>query len=110
MSKTLRLTTRGRKSGQLRTVTIWFVEESPGVFLIQHQSPKPAQWYRNLLADPAVQIDLGAGPQAAKAEPIIEPAAIDDVLNRIRAKYISAWIFKLLGWRKNAVAARLRAV
>jgi len=108
MARTLRLTTRGRKSGQPRTVTIWFVEDGPDTYLVQHQSPRPAQWYRNLLACPEVEVDLGSGPRPARAEPITDAAAIDDVLARVRAKYLSAWLFKLLGWRRNAVAARIR--
>jgi deazaflavin-dependent oxidoreductase (nitroreductase family) len=105
----LKLTTRGRKSGQPRTVTIWFVDDGPGTYLVQHQSPRPAQWYRNLLADRNVQIDLGKGVQSAVAEPITDRAAIDEVLAKVRSKYMSAWLFRLLGWGRNAVAARIRA-
>lgn len=109
MARTLRLTTRGRRSGQPRTVRIWYVEEAPGTYLVQHQSPRPAQWYRNLLSCPDVEIDLGSGARKARAEPITDRDAIDDVLARIRSKYPSAWLFRLLGWRRNAVAARIRA-
>jgi deazaflavin-dependent oxidoreductase (nitroreductase family) len=105
--RTLRLTTRGRKSGAPRTVTIWFIATDPHTLLVQHTSPRPAQWYRNLLRDPEVQVDLGDGPVPARATPITERAEIDDVLRHIRRKYPAAWLFRLLGWNRRAVAARL---
>lgn len=105
--KTLRLTTRGRKSGQPRTVTIWFVAAGPRRIDVQHVAAKPAQWYRNLLADPAVTIDFGDGPIAAQATPITDPAGIQDVLARIRRKYWSAPLIQWLGRKAKPVAATI---
>ena len=105
--KTVRLTTRGRKSGQPRTVTVWFVEAGPRRIRVQHVARKPAQWYRNLLADPAVSVDFGAGPIAARATPITDPAAIQAVLAAIRARYWSARLIQWLGRKAAPVAAEI---
>lgn len=105
--KTLRLTTRGRKSGEPRTVTIWFVAAGPRHIEVQHVATAPAQWYRNLLRDPAVQIDFGDGPIAARATPITDPAAIRDVLARIRRKYWTAPLIQWLGRKSTPVAATI---
>lgn len=105
--RTVSLTTRGRKSGQPRTVKIWFVTAGPDSVYVQHTNPKPADWYRNLLRDPAVTLDFGTGPVAAHATPITDAREIEQVLARVRGKYLAAWIFKLLGWSKSAVAAKL---
>ena len=105
--RTVKLTTRGRKTGQLRTVTIWFVVADSSRILVQHASRAPANWYANLLKNPAVTIDFGNGPVVAEARPITDPEAVKDVLRRVRRKYPLAWVFQLLGWRRQAVAAEI---
>ncbi len=78
--KHVRLTTRGRKSGQPRTVTIWFVADDERAISVQHTTAAAAQWYRNLLADPAGTVDFGDGPLAARATAIRDPEAVQAVL------------------------------
>lgn len=104
---TLRLTTRGRKSGEPRTATIWFVVVDPQTLAVQHVRGDDANWYRNLRKHPAVQIDFGDGPIAAHATPITDRAEINRVLAAIRKKYWLAYLLQALG-TKNAVAATLR--
>jgi len=106
-AREVRLTTRGRKSGRARTVTIWFVACDDGSLWVQHANPAPAQWYRNLLSDPEVEVDFGAGPVPARAVPLRDADEILQVLRRIRRKYPLAWVFWLRGWHRRAVAARL---
>lgn len=103
----IRLTTRGRKSGVLRTVTIWFVVAGRTQLFVQHASRAPAQWYRNVLRDPAVQVDFGDGPLEARAEPILDEAKIRAVLKMVRRKYRLAWLIQLLGRSAKPVAAEI---
>jgi deazaflavin-dependent oxidoreductase (nitroreductase family) len=105
--KTVRLTTRGRKSGQPRTVTIWFVADDARAISVQHTTAAAAQWYRNLLADPAVTIDFGDGPLSARATPIADPAQVQAVLARVRQKYWTAWLIRLIARGATPVAARI---
>lgn len=105
--KTVRLTTRGRKSGQPRTVTIWFIATGPRTIRVQHVAGKPAQWYRNLVATPAVTVDFGDGPIEATARPIAERAGVEAVIAAVRRKYWTAWLIQLLGKRETAVAAEI---
>lgn len=106
--KTVRLTTRGRKSGAARTVTVWFVASGPRSILVQHTAAAPANWYRNLLKDPAVRIDFGDGAISARAVPISEADRIREILALVRRKYWSAWIVQLLGRGADRVAAEIR--
>lgn len=106
-TRIVQLTTRGRKSGQPRTVKIWFVVAGPTSIYVQHTNPKPADWYRNLLREPSVTLDFGSGPIAGRATPVTSPADIERVLALVRRKYFAAWIFKLLGWTRSAVAAEI---
>src|SRR5262245_35219702 len=105
--KTVRLTTRGRSSGQPRTVTIWFVPDGPRRILVQHVTAAPAHWYRNLIKHPDVTIDFGDGPIAARAAAIGEADRIQQVLAAVRRKYWSAWLIQLIGRRQHAVAAEI---
>ena len=104
----VRLTTRGRKSGETRTVTIWFVPSSKSSIYVQHVSRRPAHWYRNLLAEQRVEVDFGDGPIAATAIPITDPAGVREVRRLIRRKYLLAWVFQMLGWGAPSVAAEIR--
>lgn len=105
--KTVRLTTRGRTSGEPRTAIIWFVAEGPRRILVQHVTSAPANWYRNLRKDPAVTIDFGSGATSAHATPITDPRHIQQVLAAVRRKYWSAWLIQLLGRKSPAVAAEI---
>jgi hypothetical protein len=88
-------------------VTVWFVSAGQDGVYVQHVNPRPAQWYRNLLADPHVRVDFGDGARPGVAEAIRDPAVVRTVLRQVRRKYPAAWLFWLLGWTKNAVAARI---
>jgi deazaflavin-dependent oxidoreductase (nitroreductase family) len=106
--KTVRLTTRGRKSGQPRTVTIWFVADGPRRVRVQHVAPTPAQWYRNLLAYPEVTLDFGDGPITAQAQPITDAAEVRRVLAAVRRRYWTAPLIQWLGRKATPVAAEIR--
>ena len=105
--KTVRLTTRGRRSGSARTVTLWFVSDGPRRILVQHASTARANWYHNLLGDPSVSLDFGSGAIDARATPITEPARIQQVLAMVRRKYWTAWLIQLIGRRARPLAAEI---
>jgi deazaflavin-dependent oxidoreductase (nitroreductase family) len=104
---TVRLTTTGRKSGRPHTVTIWFVVADGSRFYVQHVRGPGADWYRNLVKQPEVGVDFGAGVLQARAVPIADPAEVRRVLGLFRKKYILSWIFQLLGMTRQAVAAEV---
>jgi deazaflavin-dependent oxidoreductase (nitroreductase family) len=55
------LTTTGRKSGQQRTVPLIYLRDGANVVVVASQAglPNHPQWYRNLVADPAVTVEIG---------------------------------------------------
>jgi deazaflavin-dependent oxidoreductase (nitroreductase family) len=105
--RTVRLTTRGRKTGQPRTVKIWFVVSGPDRLSVQHVAATPAHWYRNLLREAAVSVDFGDGPVPAAAEPIRDAERIRDVLRKVRRKYPLAWIIQFVNRKAQPVAAQI---
>ena len=107
--KTITLTTKGRKTGQPRPVTIWFVVDAPDTILVQHASAPVANWYRNLEKDPNVTVDFGDGPQPGRAEPIRDADGVREVLAKIRAKHwIAGPLIQFMGRKAEKVAARIR--
>lgn len=64
-----RLLTRGRKSGQTRSVTVGFVEEPDGSILVAAGAPDSA-WARNLLVHAEVDVVAGGRSFRGTAEPL----------------------------------------
>ncbi len=106
--KTVRLTTIGRRSGEPRTVTIWFVRGGPRSILVQHVAKQPAQWYRNLCANGSVRIDFGDGPVDARAVAIEAPERVREVVAKVGKKYWTYRIIRFFGGDPGqAVAAEI---
>jgi deazaflavin-dependent oxidoreductase (nitroreductase family) len=76
------LTTTGRRTGLPRKTPLQY-EELDGVIYIGSARGEAADWYRNLLANPAVRVQIGPASYSALAEPLARPAEVLDFL-RIR--------------------------
>ncbi|WAX57851.1 nitroreductase family deazaflavin-dependent oxidoreductase [Jatrophihabitans cynanchi] len=63
------LTTTGRKSGVPRTVPLLYLADGEDAVLVASQGGLPTnpQWYYNLLAEPAVTVQLGTRTRAMRA-------------------------------------------
>jgi deazaflavin-dependent oxidoreductase (nitroreductase family) len=68
--KVIRLETSGRTTGRPFEVAIGYVEEPDGSVLVAAGSEETG-WARNLLADPAARVTLGAATWHAVAEPLV---------------------------------------
>ena len=75
----LLLTTTGRKSGLPRTTPLQF-EEVDGKYYIASARGQEADWFKNLLANPQVRVQVGKKEFAASAEPVTDPRRIADFL------------------------------
>jgi deazaflavin-dependent oxidoreductase (nitroreductase family) len=66
----LLLTTRGRKSGELRTSPLLFLRDGEKVILVASKGgfPEHPAWYLNLQAHPEVEIQLGSERIKMRAE------------------------------------------
>ncbi len=71
----LLLTTRGRKTGNPHTIGLQY-EFINGCYYVGSAAGDRSDWYRNLLADPCVTVEVGAHHFKAKAEPVIDPERI----------------------------------
>jgi deazaflavin-dependent oxidoreductase (nitroreductase family) len=69
----LLLTTRGRRTGEARTTPMMFHRADDGRLLVIASNAGAAedpQWFRNLVADPAVTVEIGDERYAATAAPL----------------------------------------
>ena len=75
----LLLTTTGRKSGLLRVTPLQF-EEVDGAFYIASARGKDADWFKNILAQPQVYVQLQHSQFQAVAEPVVDPVRMADFI------------------------------
>ena len=68
------VTVRGRKSGQLRTVPLLYLERGSDIVIVASKGGMPTNpdWYHNLLANPEVTVELGAETFKARATPVTD--------------------------------------
>ncbi|MBQ1027513.1 nitroreductase family deazaflavin-dependent oxidoreductase [Micromonospora sp. C95] len=68
---TLLLTTRGRRSGALRRTALIYARSGDGYAVVASQggAPQHPAWYLNLLAEPQVEVQVGADRFTARARP-----------------------------------------
>lgn len=77
--KILLLTTRGRKSGKAHTIGLQY-ELIGNAYYVGAADGDRADWYRNILKSPDVEVQVGAQKFTARAEVISDPRRIADFL------------------------------
>jgi deazaflavin-dependent oxidoreductase (nitroreductase family) len=75
------LTTIGRKSG-LPRVTPLVYDEIDGIIYLGSARGTQADWYRNLHANPNVEVRIGSRQILGWAEPITDPNQVADFLEK----------------------------
>jgi deazaflavin-dependent oxidoreductase (nitroreductase family) len=96
--RTIDITTRGRKTGQLRHTEIWFHTLEGQVYITG--TPGRRDWYANLLAHPEFTFHLKQSMTAdlpARATPILDRARRRAIIARIHQKLggsrdLEAWV------------------
>ncbi len=86
----MRLTHRGRKSGNRYEETIWFVIDSDAIYLNGNMD---TQWPRNLQANPEITMRIGQEIFHGKANLVTEPSDRERIFGMIARKYWYAFPF-----------------
>lgn len=98
----LLLTTTGRKSGLPRVTPLQY-EELEGDYLIGSARGAQADWYRNIQANPQVEVQLGERRWRGMAEPVDDPRRVADFLElrKKRHPFFIGLVMRLEGlpWR-----------
>ena len=92
---TLRITTRGRRTGRPHTVTIWFVVEGATLHLGTLSTTR--DWVRNVVKDPDVTLSVDGLRIRGRAVRITEPRDDAHVRALLARKYWLAWIGSWFG-------------
>jgi len=100
------LTTRGRRTGEPHRIEIWFTAHDDGAYLLSDSDR--ADWYRNLVADPTVTLEIGGQARTTSAAPV----AGDDPSNAavrpaMAAKYQQGYAEDLDRWSETAWLVRI---
>ena len=81
------LTTTGRRTRNPHEVEIWFGTLDATLYLISGNGPT-ADWYRNLLADPNVQVRIDDVVHSGTARPVAGSGERERVGDLMGAKYV----------------------
>jgi deazaflavin-dependent oxidoreductase (nitroreductase family) len=85
-SREIVLTVTGRKSGRGISIPVWFVQEGDELYLVPVRG-SDSDWYKNVLKTPTIRLTAGRAQLTARAIPISDPAKVDQILDKFRAKY-----------------------
>jgi hypothetical protein len=91
---TLELTTTGRTSGELRTVTIWFVADDQAGCM-RNRAGRQTDWYRNLIDAGGDDADRRAGDGGSPCRSRISPRS--RVHELFRQKYLRVCMAEWIG-------------
>lgn len=91
MGPMLLLTTRGRRSGEPRTVPLLYMEDGERFVVVGSNGgrPEPPAWLLNLRANPEAEVQVGRRRHRVRAE-ILEGAAHGPLWDRL-GQYYNGW-------------------
>jgi deazaflavin-dependent oxidoreductase (nitroreductase family) len=81
------LTTTGRRSGRPHEIEIWFGVVESTLYLISGNG-ESADWYRNIVADPAVTVRIDDETRMGQASVVTDPEERRRVGDVMGAKYV----------------------
>ena len=76
----------GRKSGRTISNPVWFALEQDTLYLLPVKG-SDTEWYKNVLKNPAMQIQAGDAKAQVKVTPVTDAKQVAPVVEKFRAKY-----------------------
>jgi len=80
------ITVTGRKSGRSISLPVWFVWEDEKLYLLPVEG-SDTQWYKNVLKNPRMRIEVRGANAEVQALPITDAAGVASVVEKFRDKY-----------------------
>jgi deazaflavin-dependent oxidoreductase (nitroreductase family) len=108
-SPVLLLTTTGAKTGQPRTLPLLYLVDGDALILIasNYGQPSHPEWYRNLVANPKVEVLAGKRSGTHKATGITEPGERDLVWDLALDQYAGYADYEALASDRTIPLVRL---
>jgi deazaflavin-dependent oxidoreductase (nitroreductase family) len=99
------LTTRGRRTGRQHRIEIWFVAHDDAAYLLAGGA---GDWYRNLVADPSVTLEIEDERRETHARPVAVGEPVNDLVRQAMvAKYQPGYGEDLGDWSREALLVRI---
>jgi|SRR5579863_505835 len=102
----IKITVTGRKSGRAISNPVWFVFDDRTLYLLPVQGSN-TQWYKNVLKNPAMQINARGTQSEVNIVPITDLKQVSSVVEKFRAKYGPGDVKKYYSKLDVAVAAEI---
>lgn len=96
------LTTVGRVTGRPHRIEIWFAQDGATIHLLSGGDDR-ADWVRNLLVDPAVEVEVGGERFAGTARLVEDSVEAARARRSLYAKYAPGYDGDLRRWRDEAL-------
>jgi deazaflavin-dependent oxidoreductase (nitroreductase family) len=96
------LTTTGRRTGQPHRIEIWYADAGESLYMLAGGGSS-SDWVRNLIADPAVQVELDGRVRAGRARVVDYGAEAERARALVFDKYAPRSDDDLTDWRKRAL-------
>ena len=100
------LTTTGRRTGRPHRIEIWYAREGDALYLLAGGG-RSSDWVRNLLADPAVVVEVDGTERAARARVVDEGPVSSSARARVFEKYQPRYEGDLGDWREQSLPVAL---
>jgi deazaflavin-dependent oxidoreductase (nitroreductase family) len=86
LTREIEITVTGRKTGRSISTPVWFVNEGEKLYLVP-VTGTDSNWYKNALANLTIQLSAKGRTITVNANPIRDPAKINQVVEKLRSKY-----------------------
>ncbi|HVM41683.1 MAG TPA: nitroreductase/quinone reductase family protein [Acidimicrobiia bacterium] len=96
------LTTTGRRTGRPHRIEIWFAAEGRTLYLLSGGG-QSADWVQNLVADPAVGVEVGGEEYRARARVLEGGDEAERARSLVFEKYAVRGHGDLTDWRQRAL-------
>jgi deazaflavin-dependent oxidoreductase (nitroreductase family) len=102
----INLTVKGRKSGRAISIPVWFVLDNDQLDLLP-VSGSDTQWYKNVLKNPAIGVEVGRQKAELQAVPATDAREVASVVEKFRKKYGAGDVKKYYSKLDVAILAQL---
>ena len=96
------LTTTGRRTGQPHRIEIWYADAEESLYMLAGGG-STSDWVRNLMADPAVQVELDGRVRPGRARVVDDGTEAERARALVFEKYAPRSDDDLTDWRKRAL-------
>jgi deazaflavin-dependent oxidoreductase (nitroreductase family) len=103
----IKITVTGRRSGRAISIPVWFVVEDDQLYLVPVQG-SDTQWYKNVLKNPKMRIDVRGAEEELHVVPTKDPAKVSAIVEKFREKYGAGDVKKYYSKFDVAVVAPLK--